>query len=147
MCVIGCSVAKSTYRNSCLPYQAASANFSSFAFNLLSVYVNSDDSPLRYLLPCQNLVRPIRNILCRRFCYAGNDQDLKEYAFGGPGRNRTAVQNNFLTTSTNCFCMFMLQTFLQSFQPEFFLCFFVVFKTCYIHFFNEFFNFHIKTSN
>ena len=57
--------------------------------------------PLLYLLPCRNLVIPIRSIICRRFCYAGNDQDLKEYAFGGDGRNRTAVQNTFRVASHN----------------------------------------------
>ena len=45
--------------------------------------------------PCRSLVGPIISILCHRFCYAGNDQDLKEYTYGGSGGNRTHVQNAF----------------------------------------------------
>ena len=59
------------------------------------------DSPVFYSLPCRNQVTPIRSIFCRRFCHAGNGQDLKEYTFGGGGRNRTAVQNTFQLPSTN----------------------------------------------
>jgi hypothetical protein len=32
---------------------------------------------------------------------AGNDQDLHQNAFGGPGENRTRVQNTFLVASYN----------------------------------------------
>ncbi len=38
-------------------------------------------------------------MLCRRFCHAGNDQDLKEHAYGGPGGNRTRVQNTVCIAS------------------------------------------------
>jgi len=38
-------------------------------------------------------------MLCRRFRHAGNDQDLKEHAYGGPAGNRTRVQNTFCFAS------------------------------------------------
>ena len=38
-------------------------------------------------------------MLCRRFRHAGNDQDLKEHAYGGPAGIRTRVQNTFCFAS------------------------------------------------
>jgi hypothetical protein len=42
-------------------------------------------SSIFLLIALSNPFIPIRSTLCRRFCHAGNDQDLKEYAYGGDG--------------------------------------------------------------
>lgn len=50
---------------------------------------------------------PARNTLCRRFCQAGNDQDLKECAFGG---------GSGVLPPASCFANLITSTCLSSFK-------------------------------
>ena len=45
--------------------------------------------------PVETMTGPSEAYSVAVFAYAGNDQDLKEYAFGGPGGSRTRVQKSF----------------------------------------------------
>jgi hypothetical protein len=50
---------------------------------------------------------PARNTLCRRFCQAGNDQDLKECAFGG---------GSGVLPPASCFVNLITSTYISSFK-------------------------------
>jgi hypothetical protein len=61
----------------------------------MCAYVGVVD-PFKDTLPTSNqrcsVSLVVKSIFCRRFCYAGNDQDLKEYASVGVTGIRTRVQ-------------------------------------------------------
>ena len=92
-------------------YQAANANISSFAFtSICFLRLLLTCCPLRYSLPCRNLYTPIKSTLTidvsNRYLTRGrigaNSPHICikwQCAFGGGGRNRTAVQNTFLFAS------------------------------------------------